>query len=182
MKKIFLGVLAAVIMSSIGVYTAFAAGSGSRRYFSDTDRNGVCDNTDNMCIYEDADGDGICDVCSTNHENCPTGNGSTFVNACVNNICDNYLSGQNYENSRNNGTQNGRGRNFVDADGDGICDNYLFGQNYENSRNNSTQNGCGRNFVDADGNGICDNYTTGQGHGCGFKGGRGNGFRGGRGR
>lgn len=61
MRKIFLGALAAIIVLSADVGTAFAAEARSGCYFVDADGDGVCDNAGSMCAYVDADGDGVCD-------------------------------------------------------------------------------------------------------------------------
>lgn len=101
MRKVFLGVLAAVIMLSAGADTAFAAGP----------RGGRC--------FVDADGDGICDVCGANYGSCLTGEGTAFADADGDGICDNcglyHWCGMG-------------GGNYIDADGDGVCDNYVSGQ------------------------------------------------------
>lgn len=57
MRKVFAGVLAAMVLLSSGATVAFAAGCGGGRYFVDADGNGICDNAGSMCIYTD----GICD-------------------------------------------------------------------------------------------------------------------------
>lgn len=159
MRKVFLGIMATVIVLSVGATPAFArGGSGHGRYsrvtsmnevcdnagskgnYVDADGNGVCDNAGGNCGYVDADGDGTCDVCGANHRSCV----------------------------------NEKGTNFVDADGDSICDN--CGVYHQCNMN---ENGSGESFTDADNNGVCDNYTA-SGHGRGSGHGRSN--RGGCGR
>lgn len=76
MRKVISGVFAALTVLSISTATVFAAGPGNGRYFTD------------------ADNDGICDVCGTNHGNCLGGQGAACVDADGDGICDNYVSGQ----------------------------------------------------------------------------------------
>lgn len=101
MKKAFLGILGAIIAVSVGTTSAFAAGSGARRNFIDTDGDGVCDN------YGDR----------------PSKGSKNFVDEDGDGICDNFASGQGKGNGYRNGAQGECGKNFVDEDGDGICDN-----------------------------------------------------------
>ena len=61
MKKTFLGVLGTAVLLSMCVTTAFAAGPGCGRWFTDADGDGICDNAGAMCAFVDADGDGVCD-------------------------------------------------------------------------------------------------------------------------
>lgn len=61
MKKVFLGILAAAILVSVGATASLAANVGSGRCFVDTNDDGVCDYADDGCAYTDADGDGVCD-------------------------------------------------------------------------------------------------------------------------
>lgn len=95
MKRIIAGVVMAAMVSGLGTMSVFAAGTGWR-----------CDHGDGSyahtsCAYVDANGDGICDNCSTVaggywHE------AHYYVDANNDGICDHY----------------------VDANNDGICDNY----------------------------------------------------------
>lgn len=87
MRKVFSGILAAVIVLSAGT-SAFAAGPGRGRCFTDADRDGICDNAGSACVYADVDGDGLCDVCSLSHAGCLTGDGMVFVDADGDGICD----------------------------------------------------------------------------------------------
>lgn len=163
MRKVFLGVLTAVITLSFGTINVFAAGPGVGRNYTDIDSDGICDYAGSNCIYVDADDDGICDGCGIYHGCCLNGDGNSFVDADGDGICDNCgMTGTAYCG------------NFIDADGDGICDNYASGQGYGNGP------GRGRNYIDADNDGVCDNYTSDQGPGRGRGNGRGNGCRGGR--
>ena len=100
MKKIWMGLTAVVLVMTLGVTGALAAGHHGRstRYVS----------TSTSSVYYhhgtgfvDADGDGICDY---HGANCGTG----FVDANGDGVCDYH------------GTNCGTG--FVDADGDGVCD------------------------------------------------------------
>lgn len=90
------------------------------------------------------------------------GQGSRFVDADSNGICDNYAA---YCKGTGYGT--GYGAGYVDVDNDGVCDN--CGTNCQGT-------GCGLGFVDADNDGVCDNYASGcQGTGCGSGWGHGSG-------
>lgn len=75
-KKAVVGVLAVSMALSMGATSAFAAGTGNRRNFVDTDGDGICDHyttrqTTSQEVnfsqngrgrnFVDADGDGICD-------------------------------------------------------------------------------------------------------------------------
>ena len=122
MKKMFLGVLAAVIVLSAGAGTALAAGSACGGGFLD------------------ADGDGICDNCGTYHlrSMTGTGRGGNFVDADGDGVCDHYAPGQ------GGGACGGHGENFVDADGDGACDYYASGLGRGCGR--GFQGGCGNGF------------------------------------
>ncbi len=88
MKKVFAGLLAAVMVFSVGTTSVSAAGRGMGRNYVDVDGDGVCDNW-GVCGYVDEDGDGICDNCSVAHGNCPGGNGGYFVDEDGDGICDN---------------------------------------------------------------------------------------------
>lgn len=109
-------------------------------------QNGICSGTDNNCFYTDANGDGICDNCSSPAGVCGRG----YIDANGDGICDNY------------GTQAGNGAggggNYVDANGDGICDNY----------GTQAGNGTGGGYHHGGGNGC----GTGSSHGGGHRGGR----------
>lgn len=60
-KKAAVGVLAAAMVLSTGVATAFAAGPGCGRNFVDADGDGICDYAGCGRNFIDADGDGVCD-------------------------------------------------------------------------------------------------------------------------
>ncbi len=71
-KKILAIVVAAVSLVSIvsiGAISSFAAGSGyeSKKNFSDTNQDGICDYAGEYCHYLDADNNGICDNQSHAH-------------------------------------------------------------------------------------------------------------------
>lgn len=68
-KKILAIVVAAVSVVSIGAISSFAAGSGyeSKKNFSDTNQDGICDYAGEYCHYLDADNNGICDNQSHAH-------------------------------------------------------------------------------------------------------------------
>lgn len=91
MKKALLGVLSTVIVLSMCMGTAFAAGPGCGRHFVDADKDGICDNAGRRCVYADADGDGLCDNCGAYHR-CGTAGG--FADADGDGVCDNYGSGR----------------------------------------------------------------------------------------
>lgn len=86
-KKIFVGVLAAVIVLSVGVMGAFTAEAGYGKYFEDADHDGICDwagsgyhctvrdNAEQRCINKDC----ISEIC---------------VDADENGVCDNYTARQ----------------------------------------------------------------------------------------
>lgn len=82
MKKLLSIVLMIAIVLSVCAVTAFAAGSGGRR-FTDADGDGVCDNASD-CAYLDANGDRICG----NAGSC------AYVDADGDGVCGNYASGQ----------------------------------------------------------------------------------------
>ena len=106
MRKIFLSGLGMVVALSMCTTTAFAAGSGIRRNFIDTDGDGICDNINSVCIY--ADENGICEVCGITRIGC----GRNFVDADGDGICDNYLIGQNLRCGYGRNSQYGRGNGF----------------------------------------------------------------------
>ena len=83
----------------------------------------------------------------------PRGNGTGFVDADSDGVCDYFGTG------RGQGLGNGAG--FVDEDGDGVCDYFGTG------RGNGQRRGNGAGFVDEDGDGVCDYFGTGRGRGQG---------------
>jgi len=105
MKKILTGVLATIMVLSVGTTSAFAAGpgSGQGRNFVDEDGNGICDFAGEFCRYVDENYDGICDYCGIEQN----GYGCHFVDADGDGICDNYR-GQGLGLGR--GFRGGRGR------------------------------------------------------------------------
>ena len=116
MKRIVLGVLAAGIILTIGATTAFAAGvHGGRARGAET---GICLSDGACSMYVDADEDGICDNCASDHGVClNNGNCDNYADADGDGICDNCASG--HSACLNSGSCG----NYVDADGDGVCDN-----------------------------------------------------------
>lgn len=74
LTKTTAGILAAVMMLSVGTVSVFAAGSGRGKNFVDTDNNGIC-------RFTDADNDGICDY---------SGSGCRYTDTDNDGICDNY--------------------------------------------------------------------------------------------
>lgn len=83
MRKLFSGILAAMLVASLCITGAFAC------------HHGGCGGVS----YVDADGDGVCD-------NRGTACGVNFVDADGDGVCDNYASGQ----GRGCGRGRGRGR------------------------------------------------------------------------
>ena len=79
MKMTFAGVFMAVVVLVIGVTSAFAAGPGSRKNFTDANGDGICDYRENVCRYMDTNADGICDR---------TGNGSRYTDVDGDGVCD----------------------------------------------------------------------------------------------
>ena len=66
MKKVLIVVLVVIMVLSIGVVGATAAGFGSDHGGNKACVNGVCDSRGANCNYTDADGDGVCDNQSEN--------------------------------------------------------------------------------------------------------------------
>ena len=60
-KKTLAGVLMVLMLLAAGSVSAFAAGSGAGRNFTDANEDGICDYRDDGYCYADADNDGICD-------------------------------------------------------------------------------------------------------------------------
>ena len=56
MKKTVIGILAAAVVMSIGVVSAFAGGHGRGSRYTDANNDGVCDYAKSICQYIDADG------------------------------------------------------------------------------------------------------------------------------
>ena len=104
-KKTVIGVLAAVLVLSIGVTSAFASSPEYGQNFTDANNDGVCDYTGNGYGYTDADNDGICDNRGTR---CHNRQGKNYTDQDGDGICDNT----------------GKGCQFADEDGDGVCDHY----------------------------------------------------------
>lgn len=88
MKRIVLGVLAAGIILTIGATTAFAAGvHGGRARGAEA---GICLSDGACSMYVDADEDGICDNCASDHGVClNNGNCDNYADADGDGICDN---------------------------------------------------------------------------------------------
>lgn len=61
MKKTIIGILAGVMVLSIGMASVSAAGRGRGRNYTDTNGDGICDYAASHCAYTDADNDGVCD-------------------------------------------------------------------------------------------------------------------------
>lgn len=101
-KKILAIVVAAVSVVSIGAISSFAAGSGyeSKKNFSDTNQDGICDYVGEDCHYLDTDNNGICDNYGTcqNNSISQANHCKNYVDADNNGICDNqshaYNAGQ----------------------------------------------------------------------------------------
>lgn len=116
-KKAVIGVLAAVVIMSVGAISVFAVGpgrgQGSRQNYVDNDGDGVCDNY----------------------------TGSVQVSKQEEALETEQVPEQ--EVIVENGQGTGRGQNFVDNDGDGICDNYAGG-GQGNGQGNRFRGGRGR--------------------------------------
>ena len=92
-KKIFVGVLAAVIVLSVGVMGAFTAEAGYGKYFADADHDGICDwagsgyhctvrdNAEQRCTNKDCINETCVDA-ECNDTEC--------ADADENGVCDNY--------------------------------------------------------------------------------------------
>lgn len=106
MKMTFAGIFMAVVV--LGVTSAFAAGPGAKKNFTDANRDGICDYRENVCCYMDTNADGICDNCGRKQKGCISQNGcgKNYVDTDHDGICDRI--------------ENGRG--YADAAGDGVCD------------------------------------------------------------
>ncbi len=140
MKKVLLGVLAAVAVLLVGTISAFAAGSGvgennadadnhsaygvigtgHGRHFADANGDGICDYSGGACGYVDRDNDGLCDNCGVYHGNCLTGDGACgsvygttgtgHGRHYADGICDSYTAGYGHAGRRGNGCHGRRGR------------------------------------------------------------------------
>ncbi len=96
MKKVCIGILAAVMLLSLGTTSALAAGRGNGRGYVDEDGDGVCDNYNGACGYVDEDGDGVCDNCGRYPRRSAyrTGYGRFFVDEDGDGVCDYYATGR----------------------------------------------------------------------------------------
>lgn len=92
MKRALIGVLAAAIVLSAGMVTAFGVEPANGCYFVDADGDGICDNR-GSCGWGGGQGAGC---------------GMGFVDADGDGICDNYTAGQ----CRGNGRGSGQGGAF----------------------------------------------------------------------
>lgn len=89
MKKTVIGILAAAVVMSIGVVSAFAGGHGRGSRYTDANNDGVCDYAKSICQYIDADGDDICDNCDKEREH-KTHYGRYFADDDHDGACDHY--------------------------------------------------------------------------------------------
>ena len=84
MKKLFVGILAAVLAISAGTVSVSAAGTGYGKNFG----KGYANKTNSICNFlrpsVDTDGDGICDICGT----VGNGYGYGFVDENGDGVCD----------------------------------------------------------------------------------------------
>ena len=78
MKKTVIGILAAAVVMSIGVVSAFAGGHGRGSRYTDANNDGVCDYAK-----------GICDNCGGEREH-KTHNGRYFADDDHDGACDHY--------------------------------------------------------------------------------------------
>ncbi|MCI8550146.1 MAG: hypothetical protein HFI68_06090 [Lachnospiraceae bacterium] len=160
-KQVIIGILTTTAVLSVGIIGTRAAESGWNRKLAEVDDGGIYNAEKNVRPYReeieicgtcggnfvDADGDGVCDLCS---DYAAAGCGRHYVDADGDGICD--YAGNGCPRVDGTGTRGTCGGNFVDVDGDGICDYAGYGCPHE-GRICGT---CGGNFVDADGDGICD--------------------------
>ncbi|NLL63346.1 MAG: hypothetical protein GX241_03755 [Ruminococcaceae bacterium] len=171
MKKLIYGIIATIIVLSIGVSSAFALNTKDDAI--DTSK------TENTVVAEEIAGEVLDEKAAekvTPAEEAKdkvaapqTAEKDTKDKAPV--TCPNggirKLDGTGKQNRA--GFAN-KGANFVDKDDDGICDNKVNGKcaqngesnnhcqnNSEGNRNRHRATNTGRNFVDKNGDGICDN-------------------------
>ena len=91
-KKIAGGILAVLLLLSVGTMSVLAAGRGNHRNFTDKDGDGVCD-------------------CYTVHQKCESSQKDyrkNFVDKDEDGVCDNHASSQSTGQGR--GLRGGRGR------------------------------------------------------------------------
>lgn len=114
MKKLLTGVLAAIVLLSVGATGLFAAAPGAGSSFIDADGDGFCDRAGSFCGYIDTDQDGVCDHLARRPGSGRADReaGDCFLDGDGDGICDRYgdspgcLGGQ----GRGNGFRGGRGR------------------------------------------------------------------------
>lgn len=101
MRKTFVGILAAIIVSSFATTSASAAslGIGCSGNFVDADGDGVCDNYMAGQAKGYRQGKGLRGACGRN-----------FADADGDGVCDNYIIGQAGGNRQECGFRGGRGR------------------------------------------------------------------------
>ena len=86
MKKIWMGLAAVVLVMTLGVTGALAAGRhGQGLRYTDANRDGICDYYGTGCGtgFVDADGDGVCDYRA----------GSAYSDRNGDGVCDHYTEG-----------------------------------------------------------------------------------------
>lgn len=80
-KKTLAGVLMVLMLLAAGSESAFAAGSGAGKNFTDANEDGICDYRDDGYRYSDADNDGICDHAGSRIRHADSGRDRTCDNA-----------------------------------------------------------------------------------------------------
>ena len=80
-KKTLAGVLMVLMLLAAGSESAFAAGSGAGKNFTDANEDGICDYRDDGYNYADADNDGICDHAGSRIRHADSGRDRTCDNA-----------------------------------------------------------------------------------------------------
>lgn len=117
-KVLAMFVIAAMVVGSIGISTAYAASETRGINFVDEDSDGICD----YCGIGSRDGSGRQMGRGRNLQN-------NFVDADGDGVCDNFADRPQSGCGRMmGGGQGGKGKgmseNYIDADGDGVCDNF----------------------------------------------------------
>ncbi|MGM9548416.1 MAG: hypothetical protein ACI3V5_01015 [Faecousia sp.] len=137
MKRIMTGILAAALVFWAGTTQAFASGRGHGHHTAAVKQSCVCDFAHVTCSFADQDGDGVCDVCAKNADEC--GCGRSCADADQDGICDYKACA------------------FADENADGICDR---------CGKAAGKCGCGRNCADPDNVGTCHEESKTRGCGC----------------
>lgn len=162
MKKLFLGILAIVIVLSVGMMNVVAANFGVRPNFAAIDGDNVFDTHNDQCHYAEEEELVLTDDCDSVYENCPEVGESELPYVENEGVFDNTVCPDQGCDWKNNG-QNCDNGNFVDADNDGVCDNAATDRDY----GCDWENGSYHHRKQLNANGNNGNYAAGQGKGCG---------------